>query len=156
MFKKTILWGFYVLFVGSLIWAAANRSSLKLVENQNTSGNLGSKTAAISTIDSEEHQNEAGAREQTLVILSGTLTTIGKRDASITLEGGTLLTLNPRSWRFAVEQGLQAQVGDDLLVTAFDENGKIEIAHLRNLANGSVAQLRDEDAHPLWNSNNAD
>lgn len=72
----------------------------------------------------------------------GTLTSIGKRDANIPLQE-----------RFAGEQGLQAQVGDALLVTVFYENGKIEIAHLRNLANGSVAQLRDENGHPLWNSN---
>lgn len=154
MLKKTILWGFYALFVGGLIWAAANRSSLKLGEtNQNYGGNSGGKTATVSAAASEEHQNETETNKQNLVILSGTLTSIGKRDASITLEDGLSLTLNPRTWRFAGEQGLQAQVGDALLVTVFYENGKIEIAHLRNLANGSVAQLRDENGHPLWNSN---
>jgi len=142
MLKKIILWGFYALFVIGLIWAAANRSSLKLGEsNQNNGENSGGKTASINTTAAEEYQNGAEISDKTLVILNGTLTTIGKRDASITIEDGTLLTLNPRSWRFAAEQGLRVQVGDALLVTAFDENGKMEIVHLRNLANGSVAQL---------------
>lgn len=158
MVKKIILWGFYLLFVGGLIWAATNRSSAVLTESsQNHGGNSNSDSnaAAVSVAAiSEEHQHEAEAGAKTFIALNGTLTIIGKRDASITLENGTLLTLNSRSWRFAGEQGFQAQVGDALSVTVFYEGEKVEVTHLLNLENGSAAQLRDENGHPLWNSNN--
>ena len=83
-------------------------------------------------------------------ILSGQISILSNRGATVILENGSTISLNPRSWHFAQAQGLQTQLGDSLLLTGFYENGQFEIVHLRNLDNGSVAQIRDEDGHPLW------
>ncbi len=85
-----------------------------------------------------------------LTILNGEISVLSNRGATIILENGLTISLNPRSWRFAQDQGLQAQLGDSLLLTGFYENGNFEVVHLRNLDNGTVAQIRDEDGHPMW------
>ena len=108
---------------------------------------------ATATIPSENHQDleSANTSEHTWEILNGQISVLSNRGATLTLENGSTLSINPRSWRFAQDQGLQAQLGDTLLLTGFyEEEGKFEIAHLRNLNNGTVAQIRDEDGHPLW------
>ena len=175
MFKKIIFWLFYLIFVGGLIWGAINRTSAVLeTDDKNTNTDLSTeiigaifKTATppaentqdigvaeqtISTITPENHQ-ESETRERAWEILRGNITTLSNRGATIMLENGSFLSINPRAWRFALEQGLQAQMGDALLLTGFyEEEGKFEIAHLRSLANETVAQIRDEGGHPLWTS----
>lgn len=171
MFKKIFFWLFYLTFVGGLIWGAINRTSAVLeTDDKNTNTNISTeiigaifKTAtppakntqsigaaeqAISTITPENHQNK-----HTWEILRGNITAISNRGAIIILENGSTLSINPRAWRFALEQGLQTQVGDTLLLTGFyEEEGEFEIAHLRSLTNETVAQIRDEGGHPLWAS----
>ncbi len=150
MFKKIILWSIYALFVGGLVWAAINR----------TSRNLGGSTQATQAHDTENinlgeiaiYVENTDIHEQTWVILDAEISELSNRSAVIKLANNTSVTLNPRAWRFTLTQGFQAEPGDMLLVTGFYENEKFEIVHLRNLDNATVAQIRDEDGHPLWSS----
>ncbi len=155
MFKKTIFWLFYLIFVGGLIWGAINRTSAVLeTDDKNTSTDISTEIiSATATIPSDNHQNheETETHERAWENLQGNITILNNRGATIMLENDIALSLNPRSWRFALDQGLQAQLGDTLLLTGFyEKDGKFEVAHLRNLSNGTVAQIRDEEGHPLW------
>ena len=153
MLKRAIFWILYLIFVGGLVWGAINRTSSVLEENSENHNvelsreieNLVSQSAIMPSKDAVADTHEKGWE-----ILSGKISVLNNRGAVVTLENGLTISLNPRSWRFAQTQGLQAQLGDSLLLTGFYENGKFEVAHLRNLDNGTVAQIRDEDGHPLW------
>ncbi|MBT3187770.1 MAG: hypothetical protein HN736_13475 [Anaerolineae bacterium] len=152
MLKRAIFWLLYLLFVVGLIWGAINRTSSVLEENDRSSGSNHTReinqTAEIEATPSEDHSDrEVIVRWE---ILKAEISVLSNRDATMILENGEILSLNPRSWRFAQAQGLQAQLGDSLLLTGFFENEKFEVVHLRNLDNGTVAQIRDEAGHPLW------
>ncbi len=154
MLKRVIFWTLYLIFVGGLVWGAINRTSSTLLEENSQSydaermSEIENLVAQSATMPSEDAI--ADTYEQGLEILSGEISVLSNRGATIILENGLTISLNPRSWRFAQDQGLQAQLGDSLLLTGFYENGNFEVAHLRNLDNGTVAQIRDEDGHPLW------
>ena len=114
---------------------------------------INSLTSETATIPSENHQDleSADTSEHTWESLNGKISVLNNRGAVVTLENGSTISINPRPWRFAQAQGLQAQLGDTLLLTGFyEEEGKFEVAHLKNLNNGTDAQIRDEDGHPLW------
>lgn len=181
MLKKTIFWTLYLIFVGGLIWGAINRTSSTLeTDDKNSNTNLSTEIIGLifktatpppennqdvviaeatkeiiseTTMPSENHQDplSANTSEHTWDILQGNISILNNRGAVVTLENASTISINPRPWRFALDQGLQAQLGDTLLLTGFyEEEGKFEIAHLRNLNNGTVAQIRDEVGHPLW------
>ena len=156
MLKRIALSTLYLIFVGGLIWAALNRTSS--IQTENGKSNDSNTTQEIirsvsKTQIPSENAQDTHASEKTWEILNAKISALNNRGATLTLENGSTLSLNPRPWRFAQDQGLQAQLGDSLLLTGFYENeGEFEIAHLRNLDNGTLAQIRDEEGHPLWTS----
>ncbi len=158
MVKKIILWSFYLLFVGGLIWAAINRSSVTLGDGQNSQNHGENNNAEIVPVTvtlsaTAEIVEEHNTSERGWIILQAEVSQLNKRNVAFHLEDGNTITLNPRPWRLALEQNFQAALGDSVLLTGFYENDKFQIVHLRNLDNASVAQIRDEEGHPLWNSN---
>jgi len=157
MLKKMIFWFLYLTFVVGLVLAAINRTSVTLEESDKNrvidlTGGTAIQISESATSHSKEQHNleNADTHEHIWEILSGEVTVLSNRGATIILENGVMISLNPRSWRFAQDHGFQAQIGDMLLLTGFDENEKFEIVHLRNLDNGTVVQIRDEAGHPLW------
>jgi hypothetical protein len=159
MFKKILLWSLYIAFAGGLVFAGINRTSATLSESSKNNQNHGGDSTATDTvatvnIASSESIDEHDAQTHEWVILHAEVIEATERNIVIQIEDGSLITINPRPWRFACEQGFSAAQGDKLLVTGFYEPEKLEIVHLRNLENASVAQIRDEEGHPLWNSNN--
>ena len=156
MLKKIIFWTLYIIFVGGLIWGAINRtSSILEEEDKNISINHIRETNPIAETEPTPSKDHPAPEIATKwEILKGEISILSNRGATFTLENGSTLSINPRAWRFALEHGLQAQLGDTLLLTGFyEEDGKFELAHLRSLNNGTVVQIRDEDGHPLWVSN---
>ena len=156
MLKRFAFWTLYLIFVGGLIWAAINRTSSIQTENGKNNDNNPTQEmieSVFKTPISSENAQDTHTSEKTWEILSAKINTFSNRGATLILENGLTISLNPRSWRFAQEQGLQAQLGDSLLLTGFYESEeKFEVAHLRNLDNGTVAQIRDGEGHPLWAS----
>ena len=129
-----------------------NNPDIGVVEPTQEFKNAVSATATVPPENHQGHQS-ANTSKHTWEILQGNITALSNRGATIILENGSTLSINPRAWRFALDQGLQVQLGDALLLTGFYEaDGKFEVAHLRNLNNGTVAQIRDEDGHSLWAS----
>jgi hypothetical protein len=65
-------------------------------------------------------------------------------------EGGEQVSVENRPWWFAQEQGLVAQVGDQLTVVGFYEDGEFEVGQIQNLSSGQMVQIREEGGRPLW------
>ncbi|MBT3314589.1 MAG: hypothetical protein HN390_08240 [Anaerolineae bacterium] len=156
MLKRIAFLTLYLIFVSALIWAAINRTTSIQTENgKNTDSNstqemLGSVSK---TPTPSENAQDTHASEKTWEILTAKISALSNRGATLMLENESTISLNPRPWRFAQDQGLQAQLGDLLLLTGFYENeGEFEVVHLRNLDNGTLAQIRDAEGHPLWAS----
>lgn len=68
----------------------------------------------------------------------------------------TLLTeqgeveLADRAWRFALEQGFMAEVGQRVRVNGFDEDGAFAAAQMLNLSTQQQVEVRLQSGQPLW------
>lgn len=167
MFKKTISWTLYIAFIGLLVFGAINRTSSRISDssdarNANRSVVEGSAITEIVVAPhedkghdaSEAHLNEASGYEW--IIMDGVVTNITNREMIVTLADGEQISLARRAWRFSQEQGFTPQVGNTVTVTGYHNNGEFEIAQIRDLDNGQVAIIRDENGHPLWASGELD
>ena len=50
------------------------------------------------------------------------------------------------------KQGFAPDVGDQVTLDGFYENGEFEVTFIANLTNDQTVYLRDETGHPLWAS----
>jgi hypothetical protein len=68
----------------------------------------------------------------------------------------TLLTeqgeveLADRAWRFALEQGFMAEVGQRVRVSGYDENGAFAAAQMFNVSTQQQVDVRAQSGQPLW------
>ncbi len=68
----------------------------------------------------------------------------------------TLLTeqgevaLADRAWRFALEQGFMAEVGQRVRVNGYDENGVFAPAQMLNVSTQQQIDVREQSGQPLW------
>lgn len=68
----------------------------------------------------------------------------------------TLLTeqgeveLADRAWRFALEQGFIAEVGQRVRVSGYDENGAFAAAQMLNVSTQQQVEVRAQSGQPLW------
>lgn len=68
----------------------------------------------------------------------------------------TLLTeqgeveLADRAWRFALEQGFMAEVGQRVRVSGYDENGVFAAAQMLNVSTQQQVEVREQSGQPLW------
>jgi len=72
----------------------------------------------------------------------------------------TLLTeqgeveLADRAWRFALEQGFMAEVGQRVRVSGYDENGVFAAAQVFNVSTQQQVEVREQSGQPLWSGGN--
>jgi hypothetical protein len=68
----------------------------------------------------------------------------------------TLLTeqgeveLADRAWRFALEQGFMAEVGQRVRVSGYDEDGAFAAAQMLNISTQQQVEVRAQSGQPLW------
>ena len=86
------------------------------------------------------------------VTLTGTISSIIPRGMTMATTTGQPVEVARRAWRFAQEQGFAPQVGDQVTLDGFYEDGKFEVAVITDLTNGQTVYLRDDAGHPLWSA----
>jgi hypothetical protein len=67
-----------------------------------------------------------------------------------TASSGEQVTMENRAWWFAQEQGFSAQVGDQVTLVGFYENGDFEIGQINDATTSQTVLVRDENGQPLW------
>ena len=66
------------------------------------------------------------------------------------LEGEEILVVEGRAWSYAQEIGFVAEIGDEVVVSGFLEDGEFVAGALENLTTGQAVVLREESGRPLW------
>ena len=84
------------------------------------------------------------------VALHGSVVGIDANALVVQTESDEQVMVEGRTWWFAQEQGFMAQVGDELAVVGFYENGEFEAGRLDNLSIGLSVPIREEGGRPLW------
>ena len=167
MLKKIVLWTLYVAFVGVLIFGALNRTSAKLSDDngrnphaverdsawsQDSGGNSNAHGQEEGPSHEDDDHEAHGSPEREWITLTGAVSSILPRGMVVAASDGQHIEVARRTWRYALEQGFIAIVGEQVTLDGFYENGEFETACLTNLTNGQIVHLRDETGHPLWAS----
>ncbi|MEN8173638.1 MAG: hypothetical protein ABFS03_12265 [Chloroflexota bacterium] len=159
MLKKIFLWTLYLIFVGILILGAINRTTVKIVDNDR--GQTSSQDSPVDYAPSQlgeingskdDQNSDHDTPESDWLTFTGTVLSIIPRGMVVADTDGHLIEVARRAWRFAQEQGFSPQIGDQITLDGFYENGVFEAACITDLDNGQSVCLRDETGHPLWGS----
>jgi hypothetical protein len=82
--------------------------------------------------------------------LAGTVSSVDADALIIETAGGEQVTVENRAWWFALDQGFEAQAGDEVTVVGFYEDGDFEVSQIDDTTTGQTVQIRDENGRPLW------
>jgi hypothetical protein len=82
--------------------------------------------------------------------IQGTIARVDADTLVVQTDSGEQITMENRPWWFAQEQGFSAQVGDQVVLIGFYENGDLEVGQISNATNGQMVLVRDENGRPLW------
>lgn len=79
--------------------------------------------------------------------LQGTVVTVDAEQMTVQTDIG-LVEITDRPWDFALGQGFSAQVGDQVTLVGFDEEGTFEVGRLIN--GDQETAIREQSGRPLW------
>jgi len=81
--------------------------------------------------------------------LSGTVVSVDADALVVQTAEGEVVVEN-RPWWFAQELSFSAQVGDQVILTGFYEDGVFEAGQIDDTTTGQTVRLRDENGRPGW------
>ncbi|MBN1429565.1 MAG: hypothetical protein JXB07_14420 [Anaerolineae bacterium] len=80
----------------------------------------------------------------------GIAVTVNNTEMVIEAGANELVLVEGRAWAYALEQGMDAQVGHTILIMGFVEDGEFKAISLENLTTGQHIAVRDASGRPLW------
>lgn len=147
--KKIMLWSLYFAAVALLIAGGINRTASRLGER------IDFAFFAVEPTNQESDQipGENQVPAQDMISQQGSVTELSARAAAIELISGKIVLIERRPWRYALESGVDLQVGDQVQLVGFYEGQVFEITQIMNMSSGQSISLRDASGHPLWSGN---
>jgi len=82
--------------------------------------------------------------------LLGQVINVNQDALELTLSDLETIIIEGQSWRYAQELGFSAQVGDDVVVVGFLEDGEFKVGMLENMTSNQVVVLREPSGRPIW------
>jgi len=118
---------------------------------EQASGGVSGRKGYQDRADAPGDQTGAGqAQVDEWLQLKGIVTGAGADVLSVQTGDGEQINVENRAWWFAQEQGFGVQVGDQVTLTGFYEEGDFEVGRIDNATNGQTVWIRDENGRPLW------
>jgi len=169
--KKIVLGVLLFGLIGLLIAGAVVRTVAKTGDRAETRGGYGRNQELVESspdTDAVEWPGQGSAGERTSgrgvgsgdgtgqaqvgewLTLEGTAVSVNEDALVVQTTAGDEVVVENRPWSFALEQGFNAQPGDQMTLTAFDEDGVLEVGQITDLSSGQSVQLRDESGRPMW------
>lgn len=99
-------------------------------------------------------QVQAQTHMTTTLVQSGTVQAVELTGLSLITSGGEPLWVQLGQSRFWQSQGVTFNVGDQVTVTGFEENGQFQAISVNNDSTGLLLTLRDASGRPLWAGGN--
>jgi hypothetical protein len=128
--------------LGRPAWAGAGRNA-----QQGTRGGYGGQGRE----DAPGDQTGTGqANVEEWLTLQGTVVSVDADTLVVQTVSGEQVTMENRPWWFAQEQGFSTQVGNQVTLVGFYENGDFEVGQISDATNGQMVLVRDENGRPLW------
>jgi hypothetical protein len=92
------------------------------------------------------------------VTLEGVVVRVDNDELVVQTTDGQEILMDGRPWQFTQEQSFSVQVGDQVTLTGFYEDGDpstdrghiFEVGQIHNISNGQGVLIRDDSGRPLW------
>jgi hypothetical protein len=92
------------------------------------------------------------------VMIQGAVVSVDGNTMIVQTAGGQEMAVENRAWWFAQEQGFSAEVGDQVILHGFYEDGDslassdshFEAGQIGNETTGQTVQIRETSGRPLW------
>ena len=140
MLKRILLVTFLLVIVAVLAVGAIIRTNDKVI------GARGNGRGQ--ELGNPSYVAQSGSTEW--VTVEGTVVGVNEIAMTVQTTTGDQILVENRPWLYALEQKFSANVGDQIRMKSFADNGYFTAAQLQNLTNGKTAQLRDETGRPGW------
>jgi hypothetical protein len=101
-------------------------------------------------ISDGEHIPEPQAQVDEWVTIEGTLMSYQGGNITMNTTEGELITFKTGQPRFFTEQNVSLQVGEEITVIGFYENGQFMAGEITQVTTGARVMLRDPNGRPLW------
>jgi hypothetical protein len=97
-----------------------------------------------------QHTPDPKAQVDEWITIEGTLSSFQSGNMTVTTTQSEVIAFKTGRPRFLTEQNVNFQVGDEIKVTGFYENGQFTAGEITQLATGLRVMLRDPNGRPLW------
>jgi len=84
------------------------------------------------------------------ITIEGTLMSFQGGNMTMSTADGKIIDFQTGQPRFFAEQKVTFQVGDEIIVVGFYQNGQFSAGDITQISTGSVVMLRDPNGRPLW------
>ncbi|OGO14960.1 MAG: hypothetical protein A2Z14_05485 [Chloroflexi bacterium RBG_16_48_8] len=170
MIKKIVLGVLFVGLISVLVIGAINRTMAKdrqsedvlgqsegvdhqgVVEDQD--GSPAAQQFGEGSGGKDQSGGSGGGTSQAVIHewleLQGEVESMDEAALTVALPDEKEVILDAREWQFAQEQGFSAQVGDQVILYGFYQEGDFKPGQLDDLTNGMSVILRNSDGKPLW------
>lgn len=173
MVKKIVLGSLLAGFIGVLIYGAVLRTNAKTssggADGRGTGDGLGRGRAdTTETTDGAADRGQGQGRNQTAragnerqagaqservaewQTVEGSVISAGSQAMVVELVDGRQLLVEGQPWLYAQTQVFSPQVGHQLVMEIFEEDGELKPGRIDNLSNGETVTLRLENGQPMW------
>lgn len=80
----------------------------------------------------------------------GIAVTVNSAELVIQTDANESVMVEGRAWAYALEQGIDVQVGHIVIIIGFVEDGEFKAISIQNLTTGQQIAVRDANGRPLW------
>jgi hypothetical protein len=149
MLKKVLIGTLFIGLTAILVIGAIYRTMEKSQDTPNVAGRgRGAGDSSVVAAPAEQRQGQAQVAEW--LTLTGIVEQIDESILIVDLASGEPITVEGRPWRFALEQGFTAAVGDELIFTGFYDGEVFEVGQLTNTTSDQAVYIRQDNGRPLW------
>ncbi len=159
MIKKIFFWTLYAAIVGLLVLGAVNRTAAKTDQGallgrsddilETSRGKSGNVYPDQDNVEPDSHSGE-DSEDRNWADRTGIILEFNSKNLIIITENDGELELAGRAWRFILASGYEPEVGREVLLSGFDENGEYKIASFQDQISGEIILVRDNSGKPLW------
>ena len=157
----TLQQGQQITVVGTISDGIIHANEVQLTENQVLqvrndqgqpmwSGGVSRGQGANSGQADGEHTPDPQAQIDEWITINGTLTSFQGSTMTIATSQGELISFKTGQPRFFAAQGISFQVGEELLVVGYYDNGQFVAGDITQVSTGLRLMLRDPNGRPLW------
>ena len=80
----------------------------------------------------------------------GTVVFVNEEELVLQLQDGQEMVIECRAWTYAQELGFTTDIGHELKLYGFDEDGEFEVGGFEDLTTQLYTMVREESGRPFW------